>query len=158
MRKPELGLASSSRGFTLIELMIVVTIIGLIAAIAIPNYQRHREHAKVGRTAQELRGLSNGFYGYLAAYQTWPLDSHLTLPPGMDEFINPQIWLDETPLGGHYNWEGYDTYPYVGLALFDSRATPGQLALLDNMLDNGDLNTGNFRLGTGGRPTLILEE
>lgn len=42
------------RGFTLIELMIVVAIIGLIAAIAIPSYQGHVMKTQVNRVLGEL--------------------------------------------------------------------------------------------------------
>ena len=148
-----------SRGFSLIELMIVVAIIGILATIAIPNFIRYQRNAKIGRTAQELRALSDAFFGYYAGRGQYPPDSHAALPPGMDEFINPQIWADETPIGGNYNWEGPDNYPYAGIAIFPPDAVPvADLTILDNMLDDGDLSTGKFRLGTNGRATYIIEE
>jgi prepilin-type N-terminal cleavage/methylation domain-containing protein len=146
------------RGFTLIELMIVIVIIGIIAAIAIPNYRRSRDNAKIGRTATELKRLSAAFFAYAAEHGDFPPDSHLNLPPGMDEYVNPAIWANETPLGGHYNWEGTDFYPYAGLSIFQPTAPNQQLIALDGMLDDGNLAIGRFRLGTNGRPTLIIAE
>jgi prepilin-type N-terminal cleavage/methylation domain-containing protein len=42
-------------GFTLVEIMIVVTIISIIASIAIPAYGRSRKRAQATRTLEELR-------------------------------------------------------------------------------------------------------
>ena len=58
-------------GFTLIELMIVVAIIGILAAIAIPNFMRFQLKAKAGEGKTNLAAIRTAEESYMAEFGTY---------------------------------------------------------------------------------------
>ena len=150
----------SRLGFTLIELMIVICIIGILASIAIPNYISYRKKAQIAKIASTLKYFETAFFSYAVDQGDFPDDSHIVLPDYaiMSKYINPAVWSNTTALGGTYNWEGPDSYPYAGIAIFEPTASQNDFKLLDSMLDNGDLAQGKFRITPNGRYTYIIWE
>jgi prepilin-type N-terminal cleavage/methylation domain-containing protein len=60
---------AKKKGFTLVEIMIVVAIIGLLAAIAIPNFVRARTTSQMNACINNLRLIDS-------ACQQWALEQH----------------------------------------------------------------------------------
>ncbi|OGT33665.1 MAG: prepilin-type N-terminal cleavage/methylation domain-containing protein [Gammaproteobacteria bacterium RBG_16_51_14] len=60
------------QGFTLIELMIVVAIIGILAAVAIPSYQDYTKRAHVSEGLQLAGAVKTGVAEFYGANGTWP--------------------------------------------------------------------------------------
>ena len=66
----------SQRGFTLIELMIVVAIVGVLAAIAIPAYVDYVKRARMSEVINIFDAISTGANEYYSAVSYYPSASY----------------------------------------------------------------------------------
>lgn len=62
---------ASEKGFTLIELMIVIAIIGILAAIAVPQFSSYRSRAYNAAAIEDLRNAETAQEIYFAANRTY---------------------------------------------------------------------------------------
>lgn len=72
-----------TRAFTLIELLIVVAIIAILAAIAVPNFLEAQTRAKVARCKADMRSVTTGIESYRIDWNRYPLNefnAYLIIP------------------------------------------------------------------------------
>jgi type IV pilus assembly protein PilA len=118
---------AQQRGFTLIELMIVVAIIGILAAIAIPAYQDYTCRAKLSEAVNAANPMKVAVVGYYAVQTALPGGGWTGATRNIDsKYVQSVVWssseIQVTIYGGA-----------VGCGLGD-----GDQALLMSPITNGN--------------------
>ncbi len=143
-------------GFTLVELAVAVAIIGILAVLALPAFQRSRDNARIGALQNDIRlygqdfdtfELDNGFYPP-------SVSTPGVFPTGMEDRMSP-AWKLPSPLGGTYRWvyttedEPADRVAYIDIvhsAANPIAIDPDRLIDIDETLDDGNPSTGMLQL------------
>lgn len=77
----------TQKGFTLIELMIVVAIIGILAAVAIPAYQDYIARAQVSEAMTLLGGAKTPMSEFYADNGRWPAALRSVVPNTLGTYV-----------------------------------------------------------------------
>ncbi|MQT43330.1 MULTISPECIES: type II secretion system major pseudopilin GspG [Pseudomonas] len=120
---------STQRGFTLIEIMVVVVIIGVLGAIVVPQFMSRPDQAKVTAARTDIQAISTALEMYRLDTFNYPstqqgLEALVTRPAGtpLARNWNPQGYLKSLPVdpwGTPYQYlnpgshsAGYDLFSF----------------------------------------------
>ena len=126
----------SKKGFTLIELMIVVAIIGILAAIAIPNFLKFQAKSKQSEAKSNLGAIYTGQIAYLGETNSYGDFIGINWAPSG----NPRYHYT---LGGTYGWTTTDNVNR-GATTGTNPGTPVWTGNLTKATDNTNAIISNY--------------
>lgn len=104
-----LKIKKADKGFTLVELMIVIVIIALLIGIAIPTYMIQVNKAREASTETEMKNISTALETYFAELMEYP-DTNEELTE-FEEYLGYEFSIDTW--GNSYSYESLDGTGYT---------------------------------------------
>jgi prepilin-type N-terminal cleavage/methylation domain-containing protein len=154
-------------GFSLVEIMMVIAIISLLVALAVPALEKIQRSAKSSVIGNDFRVFATAFKAYAQENGEWPPEAKQgVVPAGMENLMNITAWTRTSPMGGKYNWENNKKHKgkryAAAISIKKTKKAPmpkdvKQLRDIDRTIDDGDLKTGSFIRGSGSQPLFIIE-
>lgn len=137
------------QGLTIIELMIVVSVLAILGAIVLPRFANAREQAQTAEAAVSMNQIIKAIMRYRTEHNMWPADQSPGIFPAELEPYLVAFDFNQAPLGGRWDYEDWR-----GTGQQTSSGTPIGVALslrggdselydeVDQLIDDGDLSTG----------------
>ena len=134
-RERRLGLIPNprERGFTLIEILVVVVILGILAAIVVPRVMERPGEARVTRAKQDIQGVVTALSLYKLDNFAYPSSEQ-----GLDALVSKPAGQPDAP-----NWKG----PYLDRVAKDPWGKP---YLYQHPGQHGEIDV--YSLGADGKP------
>lgn len=149
---------SSKKGFTLVEIMIVVAIIGLLASLAIPSMLAAGQDTRSARFAREIQNAGHAFVQYSFDHGDYPADKNpAQMPTGMLDYLTGLSWSEETVIGGSWDWDYLQFGITAGVSVYAPNWGDDQMVEIDELIDDGNLSSGQFRKRSSGYIYVIEE-
>ena len=157
------------RGFTLVEIMIAVVILGILITIAVPTYRHFQRKSQNTTFINNLRIFTQSFETYAMKNGAWPQSYGAGIvPPEMSGELREANWTAGS-LGGQWKWDGWPSHgskpniaPFgpvtAAISIVGVTVDDTQMTEIDATLDDGNLTTGNFRKTGDGQFTYIVQK
>jgi prepilin-type N-terminal cleavage/methylation domain-containing protein len=140
------GNQPAAAGFTLVELMVVVAIVGVLLAIAIPAFTKSRMSAQNGCYIADARTAKNAFMQHCLEQGKYPPDvTPGIVPAGMAPYLGRFPWTGVNSIGGRWDWDYQQFGCVAGVSVYQPTVSQQQMQQIDKIIDDGDLATGGFR-------------
>ena len=143
--------AARRAAFSLVELLVVIVVIGILAAVVIPNTISAGDTARVTATMEDLNSLVKAVENYRNKTGKWPRNAaNGTMPTELSEYFTKSNPFQKTvPIGGLYDYDGSTSNHGPRIRIVGSPGNPiadvATLTELDEQIDDGSLATGRMR-------------
>lgn len=137
-------------GFTLVEILIVVVILGILSALVLPSFSRASDDSNRTVFATDLRQYVEAAQLYYN-FEGRPLPDLSTGQMGGNwaEYVDADKWTAPTSIGGSWDAElaSFGVAAAIGVHFNGAGSTRDDeyMIRIDQMIDNGDLESGGFR-------------
>ena len=149
---------TSRIGFTLLEIVIVIVVIGILASMVIPRFANAQSDVRVASAGEDILGMVKALETYNANNGYWPAETAVgVVPPEITaNFKGGNPFAKPCPIGSVYDYNNSVTSSgrTVSISLQPSSASPAptitDALALDSFLDDGVLNSGRFQTSGNG--------
>ena len=147
-----------NNGFTMVEIMVVVVLIGLLSALSMPFFNKARKASNHAAFMNDLRVFAGATETLYLSTGNIPVDSNTgNIDPELEEYVHAGFFERETPLGGSWDVEANDSGIVLGVGVAGYTVDDAEIQEIDAKYDDGNITSGQMRKITGSRYYWVIE-